>query len=190
MSGCPFVWVITGVAGSGKTVVGRLLSERLESDFLEGDRRHPSSNITKMLSGQPLQDQDRGEWLQAIENDIRQAISHRRETVITCSALKASYRSRFTSLGLGAVQLVWLNVPEAELKLRLRNRLNHYMSYEMLDSQIASFETITLDEQVIAADGSLSPNEIVSDIIEQAAQIYPNLSKPWWQRCTDGGLRI
>lgn len=187
MSGYPLVWVITGVAGSGKTVVGRLLSERLESDFLEGDRRHPSSNIAKMLSGQPLQDQDRQEWLQAIEDDIRQAICHRRETVITCSALKASYRSHFTALG--AVQLVWLNVPETELKRRLSNRLNHYMSHEMLESQIACFETITLEEQVIAANGSLLPNEVVSAIIEQAIQIFPNLSKPWWQRCIDGDLR-
>lgn len=30
--------MVIGVAGSGKTVVGRLLSERLEIDFLEGDR--------------------------------------------------------------------------------------------------------------------------------------------------------
>jgi gluconokinase len=52
MSNYPLVWIIMGVAGSGKTVVGRLLSERLESDFLEGDRRHPSANLIKMLCQQ------------------------------------------------------------------------------------------------------------------------------------------
>ena len=92
MDDYPLVWIIMGVSGSGKTVIGRLLSERLECDFLEGDRRHPPSNIIKMLSQNPLQDEDRRQWLLEIEDDIGRAIDRSRETVITCSALKASYR--------------------------------------------------------------------------------------------------
>lgn len=69
MNDCPLVWIVIGVSGSGKTVVGRLLSERLECDFLEGDRRHPPSNIIKMHSGIPLQDEDRQQWLLELEDD-------------------------------------------------------------------------------------------------------------------------
>ena len=124
MNSYPLVWIIMGVAGSGKTYVGRLLAERLESDFLEGDRRHPASNIIKMLSQTPLQDDDRRQWLLEIEADIRRSIERNRETVMTCSALKASYRKQLTSLG--RVQLVWLDVPQQELKRRLAKRDHHY----------------------------------------------------------------
>ena len=38
MNPCPLVWIVIGVAGSGKTAIGRLLAQQLECDFLEGDR--------------------------------------------------------------------------------------------------------------------------------------------------------
>jgi gluconokinase len=180
MDSCPLVWIIMGVAGSGKTVVGRLLSERLESDFLEGDRRHPLSNIIKMLSQKPLQDEDRHQWLLEIEDDIRRAITQNREAVITCSALKTSYRRQLMSLG--QVQLVWLNVPEPELERRLTNRSNHYMKPEMLHSQIASFEPITSEENVITVNGLLAPEEIVDELLKKALRLFPIMNNPWWQR--------
>jgi gluconokinase len=183
MDDCPLVWIIMGVAGSGKTVVGRLLSERLESDFLEGDRRHPLSNIIKMLSENPLQDEDRRQWLLEIEDDIRRAITQNREAVITCSALKSSYRRQLTSLG--QVQLIWLNVPQLELERRLANRSNHYMKPEMLHSQIASFEPISSEENVITVNGLLAPDEIVNELLKKAVLLFPNMKNPWWQRCAE-----
>jgi len=172
-----------GVAGSGKTVIGRLWAERLESDFLEGDRRHPLANILKMKTQQPLQDEDRQQWLQAMESDIRWAIEHRRETVMTCSALKASYRQKLTALG--RVQLVWLNVPEPELERRLTSRSGHYMKLEMLHSQIATFESISAEENVIVLSGLLSPAEIVDELLRKAVQLFPRMKQPWWQRCVE-----
>jgi gluconokinase len=183
MSGCPLVWVMMGVAGSGKTVVGRLLSERLESDFLEGDRRHPQTNILKMLSHQPLQDADRRQWLLEIEEDIRRASDRDRETVITCSALKLSYRKQLSALG--RVQLVYLEVPSSELERRLTQRQNHYMQLAMLQSQIAAFEPISPEENIITVDGLLPPVEAVNQLLAQATQRFPSLKQPWWQRCTD-----
>jgi gluconokinase len=129
MNDCPLAWVVMGVAGSGKTHIGRLLAERLECDFLEGDRRHPLSNIIKMQSQQPLNDADRHQWLLAMEEDIRRAVDRNREVVVSCSALKASYRTQLRSPG--RVQLVWLDVPKLELERRLRNRVNHYMKPEI-----------------------------------------------------------
>jgi gluconokinase len=181
MSDCPLVWIMMGVAGSGKTVVGRLLSERLESDFLEGDRRHPQANILKMLSHQPLEDADRRQWLLEIEDDIRRASDRHRETVITCSALKLAYRKRLITWG--RVQLVYLEVPPSELERRLTQRQNHYMQSAMLQSQIAAFESISPEENVITVDGLLPPVEAVNQLLAQATQRFPSLKQPWWQRC-------
>ncbi|MEM9486665.1 MAG: gluconokinase, GntK/IdnK-type [Cyanobacteria bacterium P01_F01_bin.116] len=177
---CPLIWIIMGVSGSGKTVVGRLLAERLESDFLEGDRRHPWQNIQKMQSQQPLTDQDRHQWLLEIEADMQRAIAKRRETVLTCSALKASYRKQLTSLE--RTQLVWLNVSKADLEQRMCSRVNHYMKPEMLDSQLAAFEPISPAENVITVDGRLPPAKIVDELLSQATWLYPDLEKDWWQR--------
>ena len=182
MSDCPLVWVIMGVAGSGKTVVGRLLAERLESDFLEGDRRHPEPNIKKMILQQPLADEDRHQWLQEIEEDIQRAITKQRETVITCSALKTTYRDQLTALD--RIQLVWLKVPKPELERRLQRRANHYMKADMLNSQLAAFEDITPEENVITVDGRLLPSKIVDELLNQATWLYPGLEKKWWQRST------
>jgi gluconokinase len=183
MASCPLVWIIIGVSGSGKSVVGRLLSERLDCDFLEGDRRHPLANIKKMISHTPLEDEDRRQWLLNIEADIQRAIDLRSETVITCSGLKSSYRRQLESLDL--VQLVWLNVPEEELQHRLANRENHFMQSDMLKSQLEAFEPITSEEHIIIVDGVLTPRAIVEEIISQAAKIFPNLKRSWWQRCED-----
>ena len=181
MASCPLVWIIIGVSGSGKSVVGRLLSERLECDFLEGDRRHPMANIHKMISHMPLEDTDRHQWLLEIEDDIRRAKSQKREAVITCSCLKASYREQLTSLG--QVQLVWLSVPEAELAKRTASRENHFMKSEMLQSQLVAFEPISSEEHIIIINGVSTPTEVVDELMEQAGQMFPGLKTSWWQRC-------
>ena len=181
MNSCPLVWIVIGVAGSGKTAIGRLLSQQLECDFLEGDRRHPLPNILKMAARIPLQDRDRQVWLLAMQDDIQRAISLNRETVLTCSALKLSYRKQLTAPE--RVQLVWLNVPEAELERRLSQRANHYMKLEMLRSQIAVFEPMQPEENAIIVNGLLSPTEIVNDLLNTAIQLFPTLKQSWWQRC-------
>jgi gluconokinase len=179
MNNRPLVWIIIGVSGSGKTAVGRLLSQKLECDFLEGDRRHPLPNIIKMLSGEALQDEDRHQWLSEIEEDIRRAIDRNQEIVITCSALKASYRKQLTFWK--QVQLVWLDVPEPELKRRLQERPNHYMKPEMLSSQIATFEAIGPEENVITIYGNLPIDGVVSELVKKV----PSMEKSWWNRCIE-----
>lgn len=175
-----------GVAGSGKTVIGRRLAQWLECDFLEGDRRHSPANIAKMQAQIPLDESDRRQWLLDMQDDIQRAIAHRRETVVTCSALKRAYRSQLAASG--EVQLVWLDVPPAELERRLSNRLNHYMKPEMLKSQLAAFESIAAEENVIRIDGSLPPDDILADWLHQATQRFPAVNLPWWQRLNPESL--
>jgi gluconokinase len=180
MDSLPLVWIIIGVSGSGKTVVGRLLSERLECDFLEGDRRHTLANIKKMASQTPLDDKDRKEWLLRIEEDICRVKLRNIEAVITCSCLKASYRKQLTSLG--QVQLVWISVPVEVLEQRIAFRGNHFMKLGMLNSQLATFEPIRSEENIIVVNGVLKPSEIVDDLMTQAIQSFPSLALSWWQR--------
>jgi gluconokinase len=180
MNNHPLVWVIIGVSGSGKTTVGRLLAQKLECDFLEGDRRHPLQNVIKMITPQPLQEEDRLPWFLAIEDDIRRAIDLNREIVMTCSALKASYREQLTSLG--RVQLVWLDVDVLILDQRLKERSGHYMKCEMLSSQIATFEAISPEENVITVDGNLSVDDILSELTTKIFRRFLSMKKPWWER--------
>jgi gluconokinase len=180
MNNSPIVWLIIGVSGSGKTTVGRLLAKNLECDFLEGDRRHPIANIKKMSSKQPLEDADRRQWLSQIKDDMRQAIYHNREIVMSCSALKAAYRKELASCG--QVQLVWLTVEQSMLKQRLIERSNHYMKPEMLASQLATFEVPTPEENVITLDGSQLIDTIVNEFMTKAIEKYPSIEKSWWER--------
>lgn len=180
MNTYPLVWVIMGVAGSGKTLIGRRWAERLDCDFLEGDRRHPPSNILKMRSHSPLNDGDRRQWLLNIETDIHNAIHHQRELVLTCSALKAYHRDQITAPG--HIQLVWIQVPAIELKRRLSQRTQHYMKPEMLASQLETFEAIRPSEDVISLDGEHTPDRIIESLWTMATQRFPALQHPWWQR--------
>jgi gluconokinase len=177
----PLVWLIIGVSGSGKTTVGRLLSQKLECDFLEGDRRHPMTNIQKMISQQPLQDEDRLPWLLEIENDIRRAIDRNREIVITCSALKAAYRKQLTSWG--RVQLVWLDVDMSSLEQRLKERPAHYMKPAMLAGQLSVFELPASAENIITINGNQPIDIVVSELMKKAVRQYSSMEKNWWERC-------
>ena len=58
--------VVMGVAGTGKTTIGPLVAEALGLPYAEGDDFHPAANVAKMSAGVPLDDTDRGPWLDAI----------------------------------------------------------------------------------------------------------------------------
>src|SRR5437879_13185486 len=86
-----------GVSGSGKSTIGEKLAERLGWSYEDGDKFHPSSNVAKMSAGQPLTDEDRWPWLQAIDNEIDRVCEAREQGVIACSTLKRAYRDILVS---------------------------------------------------------------------------------------------
>ena len=176
----PLVWVVMGVAGSGKTTVGRLLAERLECDFLEGDRRHSPGNIAKMARRQPLDERDRDAWLADLHADIARAVSTKRDAVVSCSGLRADHRARLASPG--RVRLVLLDVPRDELAARLTGRRDHYMAPEMLDSQLNAFEPPGAREDVLVVDGNLPTQAVVDQILTDASERWPQLRQAWWRR--------
>jgi gluconokinase len=182
MNQYPQIWILCGASGSGKTTIGRLFSQYLECDFLEGDRRHSPANIKKMSNGTPLEDEDRRQWLTDIETDLRWSIDRNQEVVITCSALKAEYRKKLMSLG--RVQLIYIDVPKEILEERLSARQNHYMSLKMLDSQIALFDLIQPQENIITinVNNTESIENVKRKLISKATERFPNLENLWWER--------
>jgi gluconokinase len=144
------VLVIMGVSGSGKSTVAGLLAGRLGWELAEGDDMHPRANIDKMAAGHPLDDQDRWPWLAKIAEWIREHIDAGQPGVVTCSALKRSYRDVLRGNG---VVFVYLAGTHDQIAARMVARHGHFMSVEMLDSQIATLEPPTADEHdVITVD--------------------------------------
>lgn len=148
-----------GVSGAGKTTVGRLLAAQLGWDFADADDCHSAANVEKMRNGVPLTDADRGPWLETIREMIATAIKEGQNMILACSALKRSYRDL---LQVGPeVRFVCLKAPPAVLHKRLHARLDHFMTEQMLASQLATLEEANL---ALVIDVSPSPEEIVSKI--------------------------
>jgi gluconokinase len=149
-----------GVAGSGKTTVGRLLAKRLQAAFLEGDSLHSASNIDKMSRGIPLTDSDRAPWLAAIHARIVEAFQRSEQLVVACSALKQKYRD---SLARDVtVRWVYLKGREELIRERLQERSQHFMKAGMLASQFAALEEPT---DAIVLDITIVPEMAVQQIL-------------------------
>ena len=164
----PAVIVVMGVSGCGKTTVATRLAERLGWQFAEADMFHSPSNIEKMRSGVPLNDEDRWPWLQSIAAWIDGARRNRKPGVVTCSALKRSYRERIIGTRPD-VALVYLKGDYATIERRLAARSHEYMPASLLRSQFAALEEPAADENpiVVAIDGT--PEDIVEAIVRRMA---------------------
>ncbi|MBS0412056.1 MAG: gluconokinase [Proteobacteria bacterium] len=147
------VLVVMGVAGSGKTTLGRVLAARRGWAFEEGDDLHPAANIAKMSAGHPLDDRDRAPWLEAVGRQIDSWLGEGRSGVITCSALKRAYRDILRQ-GRPAVRFVFLEGPASLMDRRLAARPGHFMPASLVDSQFADLEPPGPDEGVITVDAA------------------------------------
>lgn len=159
----PVVVIVMGVAGSGKTVVGRMLAQEIGAEFVDTDDFHPPENVALMRRGIPLDDDNRGPWLDRLKGMIENAIDERRGLVLACSALRRSYR---TCLGTGRpqVRLVHLDGDETLLRERLEQRTGHFMPASLLASQCALLERPEDDERPIRVDVAPPPDIIVGNI--------------------------
>ena len=157
------VVILMGVSGSGKTTIGQLLAKELNWRFYDGDDFHPKANVAKMSRGIPLTDRDRGAWLAALEHLIRGLIEERISAVITCSALKQTYRDRLVG-NRNDVVLVYLKGDYDLTQERLLSRKDHFMKADLLTSQ---FDTLEEPEDVLAIDTAQEPVVIVAEIKQQ-----------------------
>lgn len=149
-----------GVAGSGKSTVGKLLAEQAAAAFLDADDFHPPTNRAKMAAGQPLDDADREPWLAALAEELRKLDHTEQSFVLACSALKQSYRDQLQAAA-PRLMVVWLDVPEETLRTRLQQR-SHFFPAELLASQLTTLE---LPPNALRLDGTLSPEELARQIL-------------------------
>lgn len=161
------IYVVMGISGSGKTIIGSALARALDIDFVEGDDYHPAENVQRMSQAIPLTDDDRIAWLRALAAKIRQAEAAGIGLVMTCSALKRAYRDVLR--GAGEVQLIFLRGPRALIAERLANRRGHFMPPALLDSQFAILEEPSDDEQPWVCDITQSPEDLVAALVSRAA---------------------
>jgi carbohydrate kinase (thermoresistant glucokinase family) len=169
----PSIAVVMGIAGAGKTTVGKRLAQRLGWEFIEGDRLHPPENVAKMQSGLPLTDADRAPWLAAIAQAIDGLQARRARGVVACSALKRAYRRRIIGEG-GGVRLIYLEGPNELIARRLAARRGHFMPASLLDSQLAILEPPGPDANPITVKIDRPIEEIVDDL---AAVLSPGRPK-------------
>jgi len=154
--------VVMGVSGTGKSTVGSALAQALGLRFVEGDDLHPESNVDKMAHGIPLTDDDRAPWLDRIAEELH------RPVVVTCSALRRVYRDRLRRAAPD-LALVYLHGPRELLAERMGARPGHFMPTTLLDSQLATLEAPTPDENAIEMDVVLTPAEIVERVAARLA---------------------
>lgn len=156
--------VVMGVSGSGKSTIAASLAERLGWQYEDGDKFHPRSNVEKMSAGQPLTDDNRRPWLQAIADEIDRIARTSGHVVVACSALKRSYRNILIH-GRNDVAFIYLDGTQELIAKRLGQRKGHFMPPRLLDSQFKTLETPAVDETAIAVSIDASVTAIVDDIV-------------------------
>ncbi len=158
--------LVAGVAGSGKTTIGRLLAQQLGWEFEDGDDLHPAANIAKMAAGVPLTDEDRRPWLRAVAAWMDQQIAAGRSGVIACSALKRSHR-RLLRAGRPVLRIVFLQVSRGILAARLASRPGHFFRPQLLDSQLVDAEIPVPAEHALVVPAESAPAEVTAEIIRR-----------------------
>ncbi|MEV6733472.1 MULTISPECIES: gluconokinase [unclassified Streptomyces] len=148
--------VVLGVAGAGKSTVGRALAEGLGGAFLDGDDLHPAANIAKMAAGRSLDDADRAPWLRTLSDRIRQSSRSGRRLVVACSALKRAYRDELRGAAPG-VWCLYLALDRDTARARVSRRTGHFMPPRLVDSQFEILEPLEPDEPGATVDATAGP---------------------------------
>lgn len=192
--------VVMGVSGCGKTSVGKLIASGLGYTFIEGDSRHPAANVEKMRSGIALTDADRWPWLEMLGDEL----ARNEATVISCSALKRSYRDLLREKAGGHIEhqakdqakgpagghsgrpltFVFLQGERSLLASRMAGRRHDYMPLSLLDSQLATLE--------LPAGGPGGERDIVTIEIDQPPERIASLAiariATLWQRAAQHNI--
>lgn len=142
--------VVMGVAGCGKSAVGRLIAQQLGLPLIEGDDFHPRGNVEKMQRGVPLTDDDRAGWLQTLAAELAR---HGGGAVLTCSALKRAYRDRLRQAA-SPLHFVYLNITEEESLRRVAQRAGHFYPPSLVASQFAALQDPSGEPGGLTLDGS------------------------------------
>jgi gluconokinase len=158
--------VVMGVSGSGKSTVGAALAQRLRVPFADADDFHPAANIVKMTAGQPLDDDDRYPWLEAIGEWLAE---HPHGGVMSCSALKREYRDQLRR-HCPAVEFVHLSGSPEVIAARQASRPGHFMPAALMASQFATLEPLQPDERGVTIDVAQDIDSIIASYLARAGE--------------------
>ncbi|MDX1887549.1 gluconokinase [Mycolicibacterium sp. 120270] len=156
--------VVMGVSGSGKSTVGAALAQRKRVPFADADDFHPPANIAKMTAGEPLNDDDRYPWLEAIGEWLGARCTD--GGVMSCSALKHKYRDQIRRHCPGVIFLHLAGSPEVIGK-RQASRPGHFMPASLLASQFETLEPLTSDEHGVTIDVDQDIDSIIESYLAQ-----------------------
>ena len=154
--------IVMGVSGCGKTTIGQALAKQLHLPYYDADDFHPQSNIDKMKNAIPLTDDDRMPWLTRLANRIK-AWDEQGGGVLSCSALKESYRNLLASK---CADIIWVYLKGSFelIQSRLEEREGHYMKSALLQSQ---FDALEVPDYGIHIPIENTPEQIISEIISK-----------------------
>ena len=166
------IFVVMGVSGSGKSTVASQLAAALGLQFIEGDGLHSADNVARMAAGVPLTDADRQGWLELLADRIGEARLAGRGLVLSCSALKRSYRDVLRR-GSPSVRFVHLYGERELLAERLAQRTDHYMPTSLLDSQFATLEAPDAGENALTFNVTSPADGIVAAVVATLSDQEP-----------------
>lgn len=159
--------VIMGVSGCGKSSLGAAVAAQLGWTLIEGDDYHPPENVAKMSAGIALTDSDRSGWLDSLAVELRR---HPHGAVLTCSALKKSYRDRLRAAAPGLL-FVHLELSREFARQRVEQRAGgHYFRGNLVDSQFDALETTHGEPDVLAVDATSPIEQLTSQTIGRLGQ--------------------
>jgi len=158
--------LVGGVAGSGKTTVGRAVAGILHWPYTDADSFHPEANVAKMRAGIPLTDADREPWLAAICAWMDERIASGTDAVVGCSALKQRYRDELLD-GRPEARMVYLEISRDLAQRRLVDRHGHFFTVNLMDDQFEELEPPVESEQLIVVSAAETPDRIVTEIVDR-----------------------
>lgn len=153
-------FVVMGVSGCGKTLIGEAFARVIGARFFDGDDLHSQANIDKMERGQPLTDSDRAPWLERIGGALRHP-----GTVVACSALRQRYRETINAAAGAPVMYLFLSGRRETLLTRMAKRQGHFMPVTLLDSQLATLEVPGPHELSVTADIDAPPEVVIETLL-------------------------
>ncbi|WP_327281358.1 MULTISPECIES: gluconokinase, GntK/IdnK-type [unclassified Streptomyces] len=162
------VVLVTGVAGSGKSTVARLLADRLGWAYQDADDFHAPADLARMAAGEALTDEERRPWLTAVAAWIDRRTAAGKPAVVACSALKRAYRDQLVH-GRTDVLLVYLHGSRELIRSRLLARHGHFFPARLLDSQFADLQEPEPDEHACVVDVDRPPQTLVSAVVARLA---------------------
>ncbi|WP_028279982.1 gluconokinase [Arthrobacter sp. H5] len=158
--------VIMGISGSGKTTIASLLSRKLGWTYAEADEFHSVENIGKMTEGTALTDEDRWPWLTSIQEWMTSKTGQSESTIVTCSALKRTYRNVLTQAD-GDVRFVHLLGDVELIRERMKTRSGHFMPESLLPSQVSTLEPLQAGEPGMTINNTGTPDEVTDHILSE-----------------------